>query len=223
MGLFNFGKKNDTGALEKMIAAAEERKNNLLASLHTGEVADCPVYKDGHWEMQYLLGAPDKLMEVLQQGRAVNAAVGFPGMNAAGMPFVMALFRFDDDPKLSYATLAAVESVGVPGTAFADLKYMDLLLSQQTIPYILKGSKGMLSASYPNMSRNSPQLQQIKAQIDTALASSGPIAYGMTRNTLLTQLRSQQTPGQTEYETMGQTLWSLYEQTLQTGNGKYTI
>ena len=45
----------------------------------------------------------------------------------------------------------------------------------------------------------------------------------MTRNAVLSSLLSQKNPGLTEYETMGQSLWAMYEQTIQTGNGKYTI
>ena len=223
MGFFNFGKKNDTGSLDRMIAASEERKNSLLESLHTGEVADCPVYIDGKWKIQYLLGAPDKLISVLGQGRAVNTAIGFPKINAAGLPFVMVLFRFDDNPQLSYATLATVESVGVPGSAFADLNYMDLLIAQPDIPCILKGSSGQFGAAFPNPIQNAPQLKQVKSEVDAALSANGAVSYGMTRNAVLSSLLSQKNPGLTEYETMGRSLWAMYEQTIQTGNGKYTV
>ena len=62
MALFGFGKKVP---LDDMISEAESRRKSMLEGLEEGEMKHCIVYKDGRWEVQFLLGATDRLKRAL--------------------------------------------------------------------------------------------------------------------------------------------------------------
>ncbi len=218
MGLFGFGKKQKF-SLDDMIAFAEECKRRKLTTLEAGEVKDCVIYNNDHWEIQFLIGAPEKLIDVLSQGRVVNTSFSLYGMEYRGVPFVAALFRFDNNYQLSYGGITNPGCTGEPGTELSSLNYFDILLSQPEISYIQKGKTKQYRGKIRNPLQNSPQLKTLQTSVDAVLSKrDGYSHYFIDRNNLESGLRMNamaNTPaGMSVNEQVGQTLWDNYEASL---------
>ena len=214
MGLF--GKKRNS--LDKMIEFSEEMKQRKLLIIKPGQLNDCFIYKDGHWEIQFLLGAPERLCEALRRGTVVNVSFSVFTIEIRNVPMMIVLFRFDDNYQLSYATIASVDSLGERKTELESLNYFDILLSQPEISYIQKAKEGNYNGKIKNPLLKYPQMNTIKDAIETSIKKIGYSSYQMNRINALSSLSMEamieSKPGFSEYEILGQKLWDTYEGSL---------
>ena len=214
MALFGFGKKVP---LDDMISEAESRRKSMLEGLEEGEMKHCIVYKDGRWEVQFLLGATDRLKRALSamQKKPIEFVMMTADMDYGTIP--LALFRFYGDKSLSYSCIVSADRYGSKGSVFESIDFFKLLMEQKTV-YIILVSDGreqnMIELNNPFVDRPY-EMAKMRSSVRSSILK-GDVAYFQAKVKFDQYLKSQtyriDDPDLNTYEKIGQLAWGTYEQ-----------
>ena len=214
----NYHEETGTMFNDSMGKAAMEIMERSAETLKTGEMRDYPVFSDGRWEIRYMIGAPRRLANILQNGGGItDVSFGFCSFVTNGMPMVVSLLRFNNDRDLSYGMLASVDMLGKPGTAFQSLNYLQILGAQPSISYNLRGDGVNYSGEMKNILLQTPQFRMIQDAVSQYFSSARTYdSYQFQRASLTSQwewegMLSHGGGDATAEEVLGRSLWEVYE------------